>query len=239
MRLVRQMLKNPAITATTLREALDAILTVGDNLKSWTRLVESAYERLPEGERLPVRILMMGFRYCTSDHEGILKLTPKRITGEFAQRGLVWAIEATFAVGKTDLMKKLARHLPGAIRNTTDEMTRSLLMLSLAEFKVREHKWDEAIAILEAVLPDSVVGRNAVEAIVEVHAIRSLLALRDGFQRAKQFSQDFDLEMELKLPGNNKGMQEDAAKEFRRLQRILEKIVPEKRQKELGLFPEA
>ena len=37
------------------------------------------------------------------------------------------------------------------------------------------------------------------------------------------------------IPGNEKAMLDDAAKEFRRLQKILERIVTNERQKELGL----
>jgi hypothetical protein len=45
--------------------------------------------------------------------------------------------------------------------------------------------------------------------------------------------------METTLPGNDKAIQQDAEKKFRTLQKILEKIVPEKRQKELGLIKNA
>jgi len=37
------------------------------------------------------------------------------------------------------------------------------------------------------------------------------------------------------LPGNDKAIQQDAAKQFRRLEKILEQIVPKERQRDLGI----
>ena len=52
----------------------------------------------------------------------------------------------------------------------------------------------------------------------------------------EQFNRTFDPEAETIVPGNDKAVQEQAAKEFRRWQKTLEKIVPEKRQRALGLL---
>jgi len=53
--------------------------------------------------------------------------------------------------------------------------------------------------------------------------------------RIEEFKKVFDPESEIMVPGNDKAVQEQAAKEFRRLQRVLEEVMPKKRQKELGI----
>ena len=66
-------------------------------------------------------------------------------------------------------------------------------------------------------------------AIVEIHVARALQALQCGFQKIEAFRKDFDPETELMIPGNEKAMLDDAAKEFRRLQKILEGVVTMRR----------
>ena len=48
----------------------------------------------------------------------------------------------------------------------------------------------------------------------------------------------FDPKLATILPGNEKTRREQAEKEFRRFEKMLERILPEKRRKELGLEAE-
>src|ERR1041384_5706091 len=95
--------------------ALNANLTHADRVKSWTKLVESAYERLPKRQRPAVRFLMISFRNSCHNPDGVLQLMSKNFTGEFALVELAYAMEASFELDKRELIQKLARCLPGAI----------------------------------------------------------------------------------------------------------------------------
>jgi hypothetical protein len=77
--------------------------------------VETTYERLPKRERPASRFWMMAFRSRCSDHDGVLRFMPKRFAGEFALVELALVMEATFELGRTELMEKLAKRLPLAI----------------------------------------------------------------------------------------------------------------------------
>jgi hypothetical protein len=116
-----------------------------------------------------------------------------------------------------------------------DANAQAQLLLCVAEFYALEGDWDEAIMGAELAQNCATFHQNAVLAIVEIHVARALLTVRRGFGRIEHFKKSFDPPTELMVPGNDKVVQEQAAKEFRRLQRILEQIVSKERQKELRI----
>jgi hypothetical protein len=233
--LARRLLKDPALTAPSFADAVNAILTFADSVKPWKPLVESAYERVPARKRGSVRFWIMSVRDACHDYEGVLRLVPKRFTGEFALQELIWAMGATFETNNKELMRKLAVRLPRVIDQAEDPATQAVLCVCLAEFCAREGAWDDTIAAAEAAQECSGFLQSAVGAIVQIHVARALKAVQYGFQKIEALSKEFDPEIELTIPGNEKAMLDDAAKEFRRLEKILERIVPKKRQGELGL----
>jgi hypothetical protein len=232
--LAGRLLKSRRLPASAFNEALDAILTLANSVKRWRPLVESAYRRVPKRDRGSVRFWMMAVRSACGDHEGVLQLSPKRFTGESALKELIYSIEATFALGNRKLMSDLAARFPRFMHQIDGPILNAQALLCLAEFYARQGDWDVAITGAELAQDCETLHRNAVHAIVEIHAARALLAIRRGFDRIERFNKNFDPTTELIVPGNDAAVQEQAAKEFRRLQRILEKVVPKERQKELG-----
>jgi hypothetical protein len=235
LKLARRALRRPDIRAKTFNDALDAILIQADKLKPWTMLVEGAYARLPKRDHKSVRSMLVSFRHSIRDHEGVLQLLPRHFSGEFALYELSFGMDAAMALNKMELAGTLARRLPRAMRAACEPTLQSILRLNLAEFFTRTGKWNEAIAIFETVLDDSIFSRDAVKGIVEIHVAGALLAIKRGFELVNKFNQSFDPKMETTLPGNDKKIQQQAEKQFRKMQNILEKSVPEKRRKELGL----
>ncbi len=238
LKLARHHLKNDSMNARMLDDALNAILTLADKTRPWAKAIETAYERLPKRERAAVRFLMMAFRNACHDHEGVLRLMPKRFAGEFAFRELIYTFEAAFELNDTELMEKLADRLPRAVSEADHPLTQSKLFLCLAEYLARKGSWGDALAALQEAQTNETFSRDAVAAIVEIHVACALAALRQGFELIDQFKQNFDPVAETIVPGNDNAIQEQAAKKFRRLQKTLEKIVPEKRQRALGLLAE-
>jgi hypothetical protein len=234
LRLVRRMLKSPTVREPAFSDALGTILSVADKVKPWKALVEAAYERLPRSDRPKVRFWMMSIRSSSKDYAGVLSLVPKRFTGPWALLELITAMEATFETNNKELMRQLALRLPRAIEQAEFPWTQARLCLCLAEVCAREGEWDDAIQLMEPVHENLEFVRNAVETVVEAHAALALKAVQRGFQKIEAFRKEFDPQMELTLPGNNKAILDNAAKGFRRLQKRLNKILPAKRQKELG-----
>jgi hypothetical protein len=235
LKLARRTLKQTNITAKNFNDALDAVLIQADKLKAWTMLVEGAYARLPERDQKSVRFMLMSFRHCNRHNEGVLQLLPRHFTGEFALCELAYAMDAAMSVNKMELAATLARRLPWAIRSAEKPTMQTVLRLNLAEFFTRTGKWDEAIAILETVCGDNVFCRDAVVGVAEIHIARALLAIKHGFELVGKFNRNFDANMETTLPGNDKKIRQQAETQFRKWQKILGKVVPEKRRKELRL----
>jgi hypothetical protein len=238
LREVRRLLKSRDMTGDDFNKALNAILGQVDKLKSWTVLVEAAYARLPEHERENARFMLVSFRNCIRNYEGVLQLlpSPDQIdAGEFALIELGFGMEAAMKLNKMELAEKLAGWFPKAMQAAESPTLQSILRLTQAEFFIRAGKWEDAVALFESVQNDRIFCRDAVKGIVEIHAFHALLAIKNGLTFIEKFNRDFEPEMEITLPGNDKVIQQKAERQFRKWRKTLEKIVPEKRQKELGI----
>ena len=233
--LARRLLRAPVVAAPEFADALQAILILEDKVKPWKPLIEAAYERVPRHKRGSVRFWLMSVSHACHDHEGVLRLAPERFTGEFAFQEAIWALKAAFAIGNNRIIRLLGALLPRLISRAEDPITRAQLLLCLSEFHAREGKWADAIAAAEPAQECAILLRNAVGAIVEIHAARALQAVRRGFDKIEAFGKHFDPKTELMLPGNARTVLKEAEMEFLKLQRILEKIVPEERRRELGI----
>ena len=235
LQLARRFLKGRAIAPSDFCDALNAVLTLADHVRKWRLLVESAYSRLPKGGRAAVRFWMMAIRNACGDHEAVLQLMPRRFIGEHALLEVIYCMDAVYDSGDRELMKRLAPRLRRFAWQAEHPMTQGQLLLCLAEFLARLPQWKGALQAAEAAQQIETFHQNAIFAIVEIYVARAIMALRRGFHQIDQFNKNLDPETELILPGNDRRIQEQAAKELRRLERILERIVPKERQKELGM----
>lgn len=233
LRLARQKLKSLAITGEDFNGSLNAILTQADNFKPWTALIESAYARLPVGDRRSVRSLTLAFHCGNRDYERARRFIPGRFDGCFGPLELAFTMETMLALGNMAEAKRLARKFPGAIRDAENPVMRSSLMDQLAEYLAKTGEWEKAIKIWDIVQLDETYMENGVTGIVEIHAARALRAVRFGFQLIAQFKKNFDPELETTLPGNERKRWARTEKQLRRFEKMLERILPEKRRKEL------
>lgn len=236
LKLARRYLRDSPINARLFNGALNAIMTLADKTKPWVKTVETAYDRLPKREQPAVRWLMMAFRSACRDHAGVLGLVPKRFTREFTLEELQCAMEAALELNDKKLMDKLVGHLPRYAKTPNAPLTQFQSSLCFAEYLARKGRWDDALVLLQDVQGNEILSQNAVYGIVELHVARALVVLRQGFELIEKFQQNFDPVAEMIVPGNDKAIQEDAARKFRRLQKTLEKIVPKERQRVLGLL---
>ena len=234
--LARRILKRETLNADEFGKALNAILTLADQCKPWAKKVEAAYARLSKRGQKAVRFWMQSFHTAQRNFEAALRFIPNRFDSEVALVELAFAMDAALATGRRELAGKLAKRLPRYIKDAEQPEMKAMLLDSLGEWLAREGKWDAAIVVWEeAAQRDITFSQNAVVNIVEIHAARGLQALQRGFQLVEKFNQNIDPAAETIVPGNDKLIQQGAVKRFRRLQKILEKVVPKERQTEVGI----
>jgi hypothetical protein len=238
LRLAKLKLKAWSICGADFLGALHAILVQADRLKPWSPLVEAAYTRLSKREQRFARSAMLAFHYSARDYERASHFIPGRFNGGFDSQDLAFAVDTLFQVGKTGKANKLAKHLPLAMQNAESRMQKAMLAACMAESLARKGQWNEAIQIWEAVQSDDILSENAVTGIAEIHVARALRTIRLGLAVIERSKANFDPNLETTLPGNEKTRREQAEKNLRHLEKKLKRILPEKRQSELGFWPE-
>ena len=71
--------------------------------------------------------------------------------------------------------------------------------------------------------------------LVELHLARALLAVRSGLESLQALKKNFDPELEVQLPGNDKTRWEKTETELKRLGNRLEKALPKDTLRQFGL----
>jgi hypothetical protein len=234
--LARQNLKSRAITAESFNRAVGVLLFQADKLKAWLSLVESAYARLPKSSRRSVRSSMLSFHYSNKDYARASQFIPRPLGSACDPHDLAFATDTMLELGKMAEAKKLARRLPRAIQEAGDPVTQALLSASLARYLFITGKWNEAIRIWETVLSDSTFMENAVTGIMFVHVARALQTVHSGLRLLEKFKSQPDPQLEITLPGNDKACLANTEKNLRRFEKRLQRILPEKRWREIRVF---
>jgi len=83
------------------------------------------------------------------------------------------------------------------------------------------------------------LSTNATSGIVDIHLARALDAAQNGLEALDQLKKYSDPEDALSLPGNDQGMTLDAEKSLLKFKPGIERLLPEKRRRELGLIDTA
>jgi hypothetical protein len=231
----RRALKSHDMTSNDFNNALNVILTHADKCKPWTPVVETAYARLQKRDKKAVRRWMLYFYCCSRNHEAASKFIPHRFSGEFDIAELAFTCETWLELKRMDEMDKLAKRLSLAFKVAEHPSMLPHLTGYLGEYYARKGLWNKAVKLWESVQLDKIHCQSAVESIVEIHVAGALLAIKRGLELVDKFNREFDPQMETTLPGNDKKIQQHTEKKFRKLKKILEKIMSEKRQEELGL----
>lgn len=220
---------------TTFCTALDAILSLDEDVGHWLPMVEAAYMSLPENTARKTRYPMLMIYVYAQEYEKARRFIPKRFNTSAGLMELYFAWRVMQGLGEHDELARLARLLPDAIENALDPMMKALLQMCLAEHYMDYGLWDRAIECCEAASSEDTSNKDAITTIVEIRVVQALKVIRDGLEQVETFKKKFDPARELSVPGNDAKMHEDARTEFLRLQKILEAIVPKERQREMGL----
>jgi hypothetical protein len=235
LKMARRTLKQTDIAEKDFGEALNAILVQADKCKSWSSVVEAAYARLSKRDKQAARSWMLYFCSASKNYEAAIKFIPRRFVGEFDLFEFAFTCEIWLRLNRMDEMDKLAKKLSRAIGQAQYPLMQTKLAECLAEYYTRKGLWNKAIELWEFVRLDNIFCENAIASIVDIHVAGALLAIKRGLELVEKFNKNPDPQMETTLPGNDRKIQQQAEKRFRKLKKILEKIVSQKRQKELGL----
>ena len=77
--LARRFLQRDPLEVGAFNAAIDGLQVAEDRLKRWTRLVESAYARLPKKAKRLAKSAMFNFYYTANDLEKAVAFIPKRL----------------------------------------------------------------------------------------------------------------------------------------------------------------
>jgi hypothetical protein len=238
LKLARRTLKQTDVAEKDFSEAVNAILIHADKCKPWSPVVKAAYARLSKRDKQAVRRWMLYFCSASKNYEAAIKFIPRQFVGKFDLTELAFTCEIWLQLERMDEMDKLAKKLSRAIGQAKYPLMQTKLAECLAEYYTRKGLWNKAVELWEFVRLDNIFCENAVASIVDIHVAGALLAIKRGLGLVEKFKQNPDPQMETTLPGNDKKIQQRAEKKFRKLKKILEKIVPKKRCNELGLTDE-
>ena len=102
-------------------------------------------------------------------------------------------------------------------------------------FTGRKFCSSRGVNIWEPVQLDAIKMESGVVGLMEIHAARALQSTRAGLQLVEKAKINFDADLETTLPGNEKVRWAQTDKKLRRFEKMFEKILPEKRRKEMGI----
>ena len=142
-------------------------------------------------------------------------------------------MKAVLQLDKLQDAEALATRCTKAPALATNRFEQSLLLDALARFFARTHDWDRAIAAWQHAPLDEPFRRDALSGIVKIHLARAFEAVESGLKALAELKRNS--EPSLCLPGNDLAMTRDAEKELLKFKRGIEKLLPGKARKQLGI----
>ena len=238
LRLTRKLLKKRRILP---EEFSEAVRTMGVYLscriwKQWKPKVEAAYERQSRKFKRAVRSDMLGMYVSLREWETALQFVS--IQRPSSASDFLFGMDVLLELGKVEEAQELATHCRKALRFVRNEFEQSLLSCALGQFFAHTHQWEYALAAWQATPPDSSIARNVLTGIVEIHLARAFEAVQAGLRFLADRKRCEPNETELCLPKLDFELAVDAEKELLRFKRAIEKLLPDKTRKALGISTE-
>ena len=230
--LARAFLAKKAPVAPKFIEALDAVL-VADKLRPWKQPVEKAYARLSLADRRLVRSQMLSLYWSLHDYETAAKFIALRQCCPAEE--LFFAMETFLELERMQDAQAVARKCRRALSSCRSELDAGFLLYALADFHARTRDWSRAVKLWSRVPLTSPLLRDALLGIAEVQAAQALLSARSGLAAVAAKKREQDTSIEIQMPGLEKELTQEIENDLVALQRKLERIVPARRQRELGM----
>jgi tetratricopeptide (TPR) repeat protein len=233
LRLTRRVLENRRISPEEFGEAVRTI-GVLSNFEKWRSELEAAYNRQSRKFKRKTRLAILAVYAALKEWETALKFVS--LHNASTPWEIFFSMEVLLALNKLEDAERLATKCKKAFRFANDPTDQSFLIDALAAFLARTHRWEEANAIWQRAPLDQPFRRDALSGIVRIHLGRAWEAIGNGLKALSELKRN--PELSLCLPTNDLGLTRDAEKELLKFKRGIEKILPEKARKELGVLTE-
>ena len=235
LRLVRKVLGKQRISPEEFSEALRTIemYSSSKNLNKWKSKLEAVYTRQSRKFKRKVRSDMLALYAERDEWQTALQfLSVRKLT---CAGDVLFGMQVLLELGKFDDAKALAIRCGRLLGVAQDRFHQAVILTALGQFFSQTHQWDDAIATWERMPLEQPFRQNALSGIVQIHLARSFESAERGLQLLSELKEHPNNENELCLPNNDLGMTLQAEKELLKFKRGIEKLLPEKARKELGI----
>jgi hypothetical protein len=233
LRLVRKVLEQRRIQPEEFSTAIRTIGILSD-FKKWKSKFEAACNRQSRKFKRVVRPYMLEMYAHLGERETALRfLSIRRPAGA---SDIFFGVEVLLELDKLEDARVLAIRCANALPHATSRFEQSLLLDALGSFFARTHSWDHAITAWQDAPLDQPFRREALSGIVKIHLARALDAVGIGLRRLAELKENPDKETELCLPDNDLALTSQGEKELLKFKREIERMLPDKARKELGII---
>jgi hypothetical protein len=233
LRLTRKLLEKRRILPDEFSEALRTIGVYASfkTFKKWKPKFEAAYERQSRKFKRKARPYMVELYGSLREWETALQfLSVRKPSSAFE---MFFGMEILLELEKFRDAEALAIRSRRALSFARSPFEQSLLLDALARFFARTRNWDRAIAAWQHAPLDQPFRRDALSGIVKIHLARASEAIESGLKALAELKQN--PELSLCLPENDLNLTIEAEKELLKFKRGINKLLPEKARKELGI----
>jgi hypothetical protein len=235
LRLTRKVLEKRRIHP---EEFSEVIRTMGICLssKAWKGCkpkIEAAYNRQSRKVKRKVRPNMIEMYASLGDWETAVQLLSIQRCSSASE--LFFGVGVLLKLDRLEDARVLAIRCAKALPFATSRFEQSLLLDALADFFARTHSWDHAITAWQDAPLEEPFRGNALSGIVKIHLARAFESIEIGLRKLAELKENVDNENELCLPGNDLALTLKTEKELLKFKRGIEKLLPQKVRKELGI----
>jgi hypothetical protein len=230
---VRKVLSQRRILPEEFGQALCTIGMHADNMKKWKPIIEAAYNRQSRKFKGKVRAHMLMMYPCLGEWETALQFVSVRKPSTAAD--IFHGVAVLLKLEKLEEAEALAVRCKKALSKPIDRFDTSLLIEARASFCARTHRWTEAIELWSKAPLEEPFRRNALSGIVQLHLGCAYECIEIGLGKLAELKTNPNNHNELCLPGNDLALTRSAEKELLKFKRGIERLLPEKARKALGI----
>jgi hypothetical protein len=231
-KLTRAILHHPDLTARELWEAVTSIGTM-DSPRKWRKDVEDSFQRLRPKERQRARSIMMDYYYMIGEFDLALSFCSIRALNTPSE--LMFAMDLYLNADRLDEAKAIARKCKKALDQVQSAFDAGSLIEALACYHARCRNWVAALETWSLAPRDEPLARNAAIGIAQVFMAGALDAIGSELTTVHQLMKKMPSEINLTLPDIEEDLLKETERDLLRLKRGLEKLLPEKSRRALGL----
>jgi hypothetical protein len=233
LQFVRRILAQKHILPEEFREAVRTIGVHADKLEDWKSKLEAAYNRQSRTFKRRVRSDMLSMYASMDDWDNARRFIS--IRNAWSADEIMFTMGVLLALDMLEDARVLAGRCKRALCSATDRFEQSLLIEALASFFARTHHWGAAIELWQQAPLDQPFRRDALTGIVQLHLACAYESIEIGLQKLSELKESPDTATALCLPGNDSGLTKHAEKALLKFKRGIEKLLPPKARKQLGI----